>query len=77
MTISSTVGATIALNITVYSYNGTIYFGLISGRETVPDLQLLADYIVEAFGDLKKAAKRVKKGKKPKVKKRTKKKKRR
>ncbi|MEO7942826.1 MAG: wax ester/triacylglycerol synthase family O-acyltransferase [Marmoricola sp.] len=33
------------LNITVMSYRGTMYFGLVSCRELVPDLDLLARYL--------------------------------
>jgi WS/DGAT/MGAT family acyltransferase len=37
----------VGLNITVQSYNGGLHFGLISCRELVPDLERMADYIVE------------------------------
>ena len=37
----------IALNITVQSYNGSLEYGLIACRRAVPDVSLLADYLVE------------------------------
>jgi hypothetical protein len=37
----------VGLNITVQSYNGGLHFGLIACRELVPDLEKMADYIVE------------------------------
>lgn len=37
----------VGLNITVQSYNGGLHFGLIACRELVPDLERMADYIVE------------------------------
>jgi WS/DGAT/MGAT family acyltransferase len=37
----------VGLNITVQSYNGGLHFGLIACRELVPDLEQMADYIVE------------------------------
>ncbi len=43
------------LNLTVYSYDGRLYFGLVSARRTVPDLQRLRDYIVAAFEELQAA----------------------
>ena len=33
------------LNITVMSYRGTMYFGLVACRELVPDLDRLAGYL--------------------------------
>lgn len=43
------------LNLTVYSYDGMLYFGLVSARRTVPDLQRLRDYIDEAYVELQGA----------------------
>jgi WS/DGAT/MGAT family acyltransferase len=37
----------VGLNITVQSYNGGLHYGLIACRELVPDLEKMADYIVE------------------------------
>ena len=44
-----------ALNITVQSYLGQLDFGLIACRETVPDAQHIADYIVEDFAAMRSA----------------------
>jgi hypothetical protein len=44
------------LNITVQSYLDTLDFGLVSCRELVPDLDHLADLIVEEMETLAKAA---------------------
>jgi diacylglycerol O-acyltransferase len=41
-----------ALNVTVYSYDGELYFGLVSGRRALPhlhDLKLCIDEIYEEF----------------------------
>lgn len=43
------------LNITVVSYGGGLHFGLISDRELVIDLDVLADYLVEEFEVLAKS----------------------
>ena len=44
-----------ALNITVQSYMDGLNFGLTADRRAVPDVGLLADYLVEAADELKKA----------------------
>jgi diacylglycerol O-acyltransferase / wax synthase len=44
-----------ALNITVQSYNGQLDYGLTACRRALPDADVLADYIVEAHDELKKA----------------------
>ena len=41
-----------ALNVTVYSYDGTLYFGLISGRRAIPHLQDLKLCIEEIYEEL-------------------------
>ena len=41
-----------SLNITLYSYNGSIHVGLIACRSALPDLTELADYIEDAFSAL-------------------------
>ena len=46
----------IGLNITVWSYLGTLYFGLISCRELMPDLWDLAGLLPEALDELVAAA---------------------
>src|SRR5205807_10649714 len=45
-----------ALNMTVMSYMGTMYFGLVAGREAVPDLWDLAHAVTESMDELMKAA---------------------
>ena len=49
----STLPPVTALNITAVSYAGTMYFGLVSGRTAVPDLQKLTDYLDEAYAELR------------------------
>jgi diacylglycerol O-acyltransferase / wax synthase len=44
-----------ALNITVQSYLDQLDFGLTACRATVPDVQLIADYLVEEFEAMKRA----------------------
>ena len=44
------------LNMTVMSYLGTIHFGLVACPELVPDVQRLADHVVDALEELQKAA---------------------
>ena len=45
----------IGLNITVWSYCGSLNFGIVSCRELMPDLWRLTDYIRDALEELKKA----------------------
>jgi diacylglycerol O-acyltransferase len=42
-----------ALNVTVYSYAGVLYFGLISARRTIPHLRELCLSLENAFAELK------------------------
>jgi hypothetical protein len=44
------------LNMTVMSYMGSMYFGLVSCRDAVPRLWDIAHHIPEALAELKKAA---------------------
>jgi diacylglycerol O-acyltransferase / wax synthase len=44
------------LNITLVGYLGRLHFGLVSCRELVPDLDVLADYLVDELDELLKAA---------------------
>ncbi len=44
------------LNVTVVGYLGRLHFGLVSCRELIPDLDALADYLVEELAQLVKAA---------------------
>jgi len=46
----------VALNITVMSYMGTMYFGLMACPEVVPDIWDLASAMNEALEELTKAA---------------------
>ena len=41
-----------ALNMTVQSYNGTLDYGLIACRRAVPDIGEPADYVVKAHQEL-------------------------
>ena len=43
-----------ALNITAQSYLDQLDFGLVACRETVPDVQRIADFIVEDFAAMRK-----------------------
>lgn len=51
----STLPPMTALNVTACSYAGTMYFGLISGRTAVPDLDVLTGFLDEAFHELAEA----------------------
>ena len=51
----STLPPMTALNVTVCSYAGTMYFGLIAGRTAVPDLDVLTAYLDDAFMELAEA----------------------
>ncbi len=44
------------LNITLVGYLGRLHFGLVACRELVPDIERLADYLVEELELLQKAA---------------------
>jgi WS/DGAT/MGAT family acyltransferase len=44
------------LNMTVMSYMGTMFFGLVACRETVPQVQLIADGLQSSLDELRKAA---------------------
>lgn len=47
-----------ALNITVTSYMDSIDFGLMADRETIPDVDLMADMVIEAAIELEEAFER-------------------
>ena len=49
----NTLPPAVALSMTVCSYAGTMYFGLISGRSAIPDLQKLTDYVDEVYREFK------------------------
>jgi len=46
----------VGLNVTVASYMGTLYVGVLGCRELVPEVAHVADHLSEAFGELTKAA---------------------
>ena len=45
-----------ALNLTVQSYLGNLDFGLTADRKAVPDIGVMADFLLESFAELKAAA---------------------
>jgi diacylglycerol O-acyltransferase / wax synthase len=51
----SAIGHGLALNITLISYLDQLDFGLIACRATVPDIEKLADHIIDEFEELKRA----------------------
>jgi diacylglycerol O-acyltransferase len=52
----STMAPGSSLNITIYTYAGQMHFGMIAGREAIPDLERLAKYIEEGLEELKTLA---------------------
>jgi hypothetical protein len=44
------------LNITVQSYMGTLYFGLVACRDALPEVWDVAGYLDDALNELSKAA---------------------
>lgn len=52
----STLTPGMLLNITIFSYDGTLFFGLLAGKDTLPDLNCLGSYIYEAFMELEEYA---------------------
>lgn len=52
----STMAPGASLNITIYTYAGQMHFGVIAGREAIPDLDRLATYIEEGLDTLKTLA---------------------
>jgi WS/DGAT/MGAT family acyltransferase len=57
----------VGLNVTVMSYMGSMFFGLQSCRELIPDIDKIGDYLVAATSDLHKAATRKQNGQNPSV----------
>jgi hypothetical protein len=45
-----------ALAVAIFSYNGSIFFGLLADRDTVPDLDAFASYIEDSVAELLEAA---------------------
>ena len=52
--VSAITSVTGGLNITLFSYNGSLNFGLIACREMVPDLWNLIDYLKDGLAELVK-----------------------
>jgi diacylglycerol O-acyltransferase len=52
----TTLPPAVALNITVCSYAGRLFFGLIGGRSAVPDLHRLTEHLQATYGELKERA---------------------
>jgi hypothetical protein len=50
--VSAVTDMTGGLNITLFSYNGALDFGLIACREMVPDVWNLISYLQEAMDEL-------------------------
>lgn len=48
----SALGSGMFLNITIFSYNGDLYFGLLAAKDMLPDMNRLGAYIYEAFVEL-------------------------
>jgi WS/DGAT/MGAT family acyltransferase len=48
----------VGLNVTVASYEGSLYFGILGCRELVPEVVHLGDLVTDAFTELLKAAER-------------------
>ncbi len=48
----------VGLNVTVASYEGTLYLGILGCRELVPEVAHLGDLVADAFAELLKAAER-------------------
>src|ERR1019366_7372852 len=48
----------VGLNVTVASYEGTLYFGILGCRELVPEVMHFGDLVTDAFAELLKAAER-------------------
>ena len=48
----------VGLNVTVASYEGTLYFGMLGCRELVPEVAHFGDLVTDAFAELLKAAER-------------------
>ncbi|NNK33424.1 MAG: wax ester/triacylglycerol synthase family O-acyltransferase [Xanthomonadales bacterium] len=51
----NTLPPAVALSMTVCSYAGTMYFGLIGGRTAIPDLSRLRDFLDRAYADFREA----------------------
>jgi WS/DGAT/MGAT family acyltransferase len=52
----STLPPGLSLNVTVFTYNGAMNFGLVADRYAIPELAHLADLLTESFENLEAAA---------------------
>jgi diacylglycerol O-acyltransferase len=52
----STLPPGVALNMTVSSYAGTMFFGLVGGRSALPDLQRLSVHLQKTYDDFRQLA---------------------
>ncbi|MDX1380081.1 MAG: wax ester/triacylglycerol synthase family O-acyltransferase [Xanthomonadales bacterium] len=52
----STLPPAVALNVTVCSYAGTLFFGLVGGRSALPDLHRLTEHLEAAYQELAELA---------------------
>lgn len=50
----SAIAPGLALNITIYSYHGMLHFGLVAGKEAIPDLRPMISYLSEALTELER-----------------------
>ncbi len=48
----SVLGPCHRMNITMFSYDGTLFFGIVVAKDALPQIGLLSEYIHEAFDDL-------------------------
>jgi diacylglycerol O-acyltransferase len=46
----------VGLNITIFSYRGSIHFGLVACRETLPDVDRMGEHLQDSLDELVKAA---------------------
>lgn len=53
----NTLPPAVALNITVCSYSGKLFFGLVSGRTAIPDLKTLANHLDAAYQEFRELTK--------------------
>jgi hypothetical protein len=61
------IGALMACNVAIESYNGKMYFGLAGDSAGVPDLATLRDFVGEAFEQLKRKARLKRAARRPKA----------
>jgi diacylglycerol O-acyltransferase len=52
----SVIADSLGLNITLFSYCGEVYFGIVADREQMPDVWKLIDWLGEALAELAGAA---------------------